>query len=145
MKLMLDTQVLVEVCTPGRFKDTKEWFRRLLLAPSPPELLVSVLADFELRRTLHRKGATKSLQHLEDLTKSLRVVPLSADAAHRAVVLASTVHPQLSDADAIVAAQAMTEGATLVTADQVLHSVPGLNARAWGEIDASEFAMAEPA
>ena len=45
VKLMLDTKVLIEVCIPGRHKDAKEWFRRLLLAPSPPELLASVISD----------------------------------------------------------------------------------------------------
>ena len=49
MKLMLDTNVLVAVCAPGRHPDAKEWFRRLLLAPSAPELrpntgMVSTLA-----------------------------------------------------------------------------------------------------
>lgn len=135
MKLMLDTSVLLEVCAPGRHEDAKEWFRRLLLAPDPPELLVSVVSDFELRRALHRKGATRSLEHFEDVSRAVRFVPVSVEATRRAASLSSTAGPELSDADAIVAVQALSEGATLVTADRAVPAVAGLHARHWNDID----------
>lgn len=144
MKLMLDTRVLLEVCAPGRHKDTKEWFRRLLLAASPPELLVSVLTDFELRRAFHRKGATTSLEHLEHVSRSLRFVPISLEATHRAVALCATAQPPISDAGALVAAQALVEGAVLVTAEEELRAVQGLDVRDWMEVDPDLGTAVEP-
>lgn len=135
MKLMLDTSVLLEVCAPGRYEDVKEWFRRLLLATAPPELLVSVLTDFELRRAFERRGAVRGLEHLEDVSRSLRLVPLSVEATRRAASLCSTSQPPISDADALVAAQALLEGAVLVTDDEGLRAVQGLDARAWHDVD----------
>jgi predicted nucleic acid-binding protein len=137
MKLMLDTNVLVAVCTPGRHHDAKEWFRRLLLAPSPPELLVSVVADYELRRSASVRGATRSLEHFEEMAKAMRFVSLSAAATRRAASLSATT--ELSDADAIVAAQAIEEGAVLVTTDSVFRGVPGLEARHWNEIESEQL------
>jgi len=144
VKLMLDTSVLLGVCAPGSHKDAKEWFRRLLLAPSPPELLVSVLADFELRRALHRKGATRSLEHFEDVSKSVRFVPVSAETTRRAASLSSTARLPISDADAIVAIQALEEGAVLVTTDRALGAVEGLESRHWNEIDLERLERDEP-
>ena len=130
---MLDTNVLIEVCTPGRHKEAKEWFQRLLLASPPPELLVSVVVDYELRRGLEAKGAGRSLEHFEELSKSVRSVPLSAEATRSAASLSAVA--RLSDADAIIAAQALAEGAVLVTTDEAFRSVPGLEVRQWNEID----------
>jgi predicted nucleic acid-binding protein len=141
---MLDTGVLLEICAPGQHRAAKEWFRRILLVASPPELLVSVLADFELRRALHRKGATKSLEHLEEVAKALRFVPVDADATRRAARSSSTAQPRISDAGAIVAAQALAEGAVLVTADAELFEVEGLEVRRWNEIDPDRLADLEP-
>jgi predicted nucleic acid-binding protein len=142
MKLMLDTNVLVAVCTPGRHQDAKEWFRRLLLAASPPELLVSVVADYELRRSASLHGATRSLEHFEEMAKAVRFVPLSAEATRRAASLSSSA--KLSDADAIIAAQAIEEGAVLVTTDSVFRGVEGLEARHWNEIDSDRLVDVDP-
>lgn len=139
MKLMLDTSVLLEVCAPGQHEDMKAWFRRLLLVPAPPELLVSVVADFELRRALHRKGATRTLEHFEDVSKAVRFVPVSVEATRRAASLSSSTRPEVSDAAAIVAIQALAEGALLVTADRTLPAVEGLHARHWRDIDPEQL------
>lgn len=143
MKLMLDTNVLARLCIVGEHADAKEWFRKLLLAPCPPELLTSVLADFELRRALQRKGASTSLAHFDEIARSLRFVPVSAEATRRASSLAAA-RPAgsqlgLSDGDAIMAAQALIEGAVLVTSDRSLRGVPDLDVRDWTEIDPSTF------
>ncbi|MCX4240797.1 type II toxin-antitoxin system VapC family toxin [Paraliomyxa miuraensis] len=144
---MLDANVLLEVCIPGRHQDAKEWFRRLLLAPSPPELLVSVVAVYELRRALELRGAERSLEHFEEMSRSLRFVPLSVDVMTRAASLASATRregPQregLSDSDAIIAAQALVEGAVVITADKVFHTVPGLDVRHWNEIDPDDLTV----
>ena len=144
MKLMLDTGVLLEICAAGQHRDAKEWFRRILLVASPPELLVSVLADFELRRALHRKGATRSLEHFEDVSKAVRLVPVLAEATRRAAALSSSAQSQLSDAGAIIAAQALADGAVLVTVDEELCAVRGLEVRHWKRIDPDRLADLEP-
>lgn len=139
MKLMLDTRVLVEICVPGRHEDAKEWFRRLLLAAPPSELLASVVAEFELRRSLARRGAFETLEHFEHLSQSLRFVPLSVEVMRRAASLSTTMQPPPSDADAILVAQALDEDALLVTTDERLHDTQGLDVRRWAEIDPKQL------
>lgn len=130
---MFDTDVLIEVCTPGRHKQTKEWFQRLLLVSPPPELLASVVADYELRRGFEAKGAGQSLEHFEELSKSLQFVPLSTDTTRSAASLSTSA--QLSDTHVLIAAQALAEGAVLVTADEAFRAFAGLEVRRWHEID----------
>lgn len=64
MRLLLDTGVLGEICHPRRHADTRAWFRA---AATTHDLLVSELADYELRRELLRLGAVRSLARLDEL------------------------------------------------------------------------------
>ena len=58
MRLMLDTNVLVKICHPTAYLDVKEWFRAMLArGDSGPEIVISVLADYEIRRGLVAAGA----------------------------------------------------------------------------------------
>ena len=68
MKLLLDTSVLGWTCHPRKHADVRAWLRR---AVGIHELLVSEVADHELRRELLRIGATRSLAHLDELGREL--------------------------------------------------------------------------
>lgn len=140
LKLMLDTNVLAKICQPVKFRDVQRWFHQMLEQGSAaPELLVSVLADYELRRKLLEVHATESLEHLDTLAKFIRYVPVTAEAGRRAAELRQSLSGEpaqrdLSDADLLMAAQAAVEGAVLVTSDTALHRIPSVSAKDWSEI-----------
>lgn len=140
MKLMLDTNILVRICHSTAYRDVQEWFRSLLLRGNDaPEILVSVLADYELRRTLIRRGATANLAQLDSLARSVTYVPVTAEVVRRAAELSagltSEERGRISDVDVLIAAQALVESAVLVTSDRALTAIPGLTAKDWSEID----------
>lgn len=139
-KLMLDTNVLARICHPTKFRDVQQWFREMLEQGSEaPELLVSVLADYELRRQLLDVDAVKSLEHLDTLSRFLRYVPVTAEACRRAIELRRSLpgepaRMQLSDGDLIMVAQAALEDAVLVTSDKALRRIPTIVASDWNEL-----------
>jgi predicted nucleic acid-binding protein len=140
-KLMLDTDVLARICHPTQFRDVQDWFRKLLeQGRAAPELLVSVLADYELRRKLQDLHAAESLRHLDTLARSLRYIPVTAEVSRRAAELRQSLssepaHRGLSDAQLIMAAQVVVEGAVLVTSDAALRHIPNVPVKDWSEID----------
>jgi predicted nucleic acid-binding protein len=139
VKLLLDTNVLARLCHPTGYQDVKDWFRSLLLrGADAPEILVPVLVDYELRRSLVGRGASTSLAHLDSLAQSMTIVPVTAEIARRAAEISASLgadkHKQLPDGDILIAATAQTEGAVLVTSDVDFRSIPGVTAKDWSEI-----------
>jgi len=138
---MPDTGVLARLCHPTRFREVQGWFRRLLeRGRAAPELLVSVLADHELRRKLEELHAAESHRHLDALAGSLRYVPVTTETSRRAAELRRAVSGELarsglSDADLLVAAQAAIEGAVLVTSSAALHHLPNVSVKDWHELE----------
>ena len=57
MRLLLDTAVLGEVCHPRKYADVRMWLAR---AVAHHDLLISEVADYELRRELLRIGSHRS-------------------------------------------------------------------------------------
>ncbi|MEP7119886.1 MAG: PIN domain-containing protein [Byssovorax sp.] len=140
---MLDTNILVRICLPTGNRDVQEWFQSLLLrGADAPEILVSVLADYELRKTLIRRGASTSLGQLDSLAGSMTYVSVTAEAVRRAADLAARLSPedrrQISDVDVLIAAQAELAGALLVTSDHRLRAMPEITAKDWSEIEIGE-------
>ena len=139
LKIMIDTSVLGRICHPTEHSDVQEWFRSLLEQGSHvSEVLVSVLADYELRRHLLKMGAVESLRRLDDLAQCLRYVPVTAEAGRRAAELrqamATQGMPGVSDAGLLMAAQAMIENAVLITNDRTTARIPGVQARDWTDV-----------
>ncbi len=58
MKLLLDTAVLGEICHPRKFDDVRAWFARTAV---DHEVMLSEVADYELRRELLRIDAHRSI------------------------------------------------------------------------------------
>jgi len=143
-KLLLDTSVLVRLCHPSTaHADVQEWLRSLLLrGKDAPELLVSVISDYEIRQTFLRRGASESLSRLDDLARSVTYVPLSAAVARRAAELAASLSTPwlggVADADFLIAAQAMALSAVLVTSDrrlkETLKDIADLPVKDWHEV-----------
>jgi predicted nucleic acid-binding protein len=120
--LLLDTNVLGRICHPRKYQEVRAWFR---LAAGQHELLLSELADYELRRELLHIGSRLSLARLDELTRELRYIPVTTatwrSAARLWAYLRRTGKPSASeralDGDVILAAQALAESAVVVTSN----------------------------
>jgi predicted nucleic acid-binding protein len=120
VKLLLDTVVLGQICHPRKYADVRRW---LAVASSKHELLVSEVADYELRRELLRIGAQRSLVRLDELARELRYVPVTTATWRSAAALWAwsrrvgkvTAADQALDGDVLIAAQARAEDAVVVT------------------------------
>lgn len=137
MKLLLDTGVVGQICHPRKHQDVRRWFAD---AVAQHELLISEVADYELRRELIRIGATRSLTRLDELARELRYVPVTTatwrSAANLWAWLRRTGRPGAADAgldgDVLIAAQAIAEQATVVTTNP-RHFEPLVRAIRWDE------------
>jgi predicted nucleic acid-binding protein len=99
-----------------------QWLGQLLA--NGRRVLVSAIADYEVRRELLRLKATRSLKELDGLAQRLEYLPVSRDA----LVLAAefwararhsglpTASDPALDADVIIAAQAVTLGDPVIVA-----------------------------
>ena len=122
MRLLLDTNVLGQICHPRRHQDVRTWFARAVFVH---EMLVPEIADYELRRELLRIGSQRGVARLDELTRELRYLPVTTatwrDAAWLWAHLRRTGQPTADggelDGDVIIAAQARAEEATVVTAN----------------------------
>lgn len=120
MKLLIDTGVLGQVCHPRRHANIRAWF---LSALEDHEFMVSEVADYELRRELVRISASRSLARLDELGRELRYVPVTTATWRSAANLwawmrrsgKSTSAATALDGDVLIAAQARTEEATVLT------------------------------
>jgi predicted nucleic acid-binding protein len=120
MRLVLDTGVLGQVVHPRRYAEVRAW---LGTAVEAHEVLVSEICDYELRRELLRLGASRSLSHLDELARELRYLPVTTTiwrSAARLWAMARragkpTASPDSLDGDVLLAAQARSEDATIVT------------------------------
>jgi predicted nucleic acid-binding protein len=135
LRLLLDTAVLGEVCHPRKYGDVRGWLARVVI---PHEILISEIADYELRRELSRIGSHHSLARLDELTRELSYVPMATSTWRAAAKLWATLRrggivtaaPTALDGDVLIAAQAISEGATVVTPN-VRHFEPIVPAFSW--------------
>jgi predicted nucleic acid-binding protein len=120
--LLLDTNVLGKLCHPRKYHDVRAWLRR---AAAQHELLLSELADYELRRELLRISSRRGIARLDELTRELRYVPVTTATWRLAAQLwahlrragkAGATDRDL-DGDVILIAQARAEDATVVTSN----------------------------
>ncbi len=142
MKLLLDTGVLGQICHPRRHLDVRVWLRRAVIDHT---FLVSELADYELRRELLRLGAPRSLRRLDELARELQYVPITTATWRRAAALWAvarnsgkvTAPPEALDGDVLVAAQALEEGAAILTTNSRHFELLSVTALDWRAIPLS--------
>jgi predicted nucleic acid-binding protein len=121
MRLVLDTGVLGQICHPRKHDDVRSWFRR---AVREHELLISEVADYELRRELLRIDSRMSLARLDELTRELRYLPTTTSTWRVAARLwaeqrrVGRVTAEGLDGDILIAAQALGEVAMVVTSNE---------------------------
>jgi predicted nucleic acid-binding protein len=119
--VLLDTSVLGRVCHPRKHLDVRAWFVRALV---DHEMLLSEIADFELRRELLRIDSKRSLQRLDELTREIQYVPMTTATWRAAAKLwaeqrrAGRPTGDGLDADLLIATQAREEAAAVVTLNE---------------------------
>jgi predicted nucleic acid-binding protein len=142
VKLLLDTGVLGQICHPRKHVDVRTWFRR---AVREHTFIVSELADYELRRELLRVGAAISLRRLDELTRELSYAPITTATWRHAAALWAvarnsgnvTAPPEALDGDVLVAAQALEEGAEIVTTNTKHFQALSVTAMEWQAVPLS--------
>lgn len=138
MRLLLDTGVLGRICHPRKYQDVRMWFADAI---GHHDILVSEVADYELRRELIRIGATRSLSRLDELARELRYVPATTATWRSAANLwawlrrtgKATASGDGLDGDVLIAAQARAEEAVVVTTNP-RHFEPLVHAWPWDEV-----------
>ena len=138
MRLLLDTAVVGEICHPRKYDDVRAWFAR---AAAAHEMLLSEVADYELRRELLRIDSRRSLDRLDELTRELRYIPVTTATWRAAARLwalqrkAGRVTAAVGglDGDVLIAAQALAEDAVIVTPN-TRHFDSMVRAVTWQEV-----------
>jgi predicted nucleic acid-binding protein len=136
---MLDSGPLGRIAHPHPNREVAEWLRRLLRDGT--EVIVPEIADYEIRREMLRRHATRQIQRLDHLCSTLSYMPLTTPIIHQAASFwaalrnqgVPTAHPQALDADVILAAQAHQAGA-LVATENVGHLSRLVAASHWRDI-----------
>ena len=130
MRLLLDTHVLLwALGAPHRLPEPV----RSALADRRTPLLVSAASAFEIA-TKHRLGrlpeASALIHHFDQQVERLGADPLPISAQH-AIAAGSLDWAHRDPFDRMLAAQAMSDGLELVTADPAFSGFAGLSTR-WG-------------
>ncbi|MFY9224217.1 MAG: PIN domain-containing protein [Blastocatellia bacterium] len=137
--IILDATPLGKLAHPYKSVEIKEWHDEMLLAGR--EIIISEIADFEIRRELTLRGLINSIKVLDKLgnahtylpldTKTMRLAAeLWADARKKGLPTADT---RELDCDVILAAQALVSNAIVAT-ENVEHLSRYTDAKHWKDI-----------
>jgi predicted nucleic acid-binding protein len=145
--VVLDAGPLGLVANPKgrpRAVQCRQWARDLLAAGL--RVVVPEIADYEIRRELLRRGATASLQRLDQVKAGLEYDPITTAVMLRAAALWAaarragrpTAPPEALDGDCLLAAQALLAAGpgdvVTVATDNVGHLAQFVDARPWETI-----------
>lgn len=149
MNLLLDTGVLGQLCHPvkSKYQSLHDWLGEVLRVKSLETcVILPEICDYELRRKLlHlvRKGqaSAKSLRHLDHPATLFDYLPLETATMRKAAELWAdarsrglpTARDESLDADAILAAQAVLIGGTIITSNRK-HLAQFVAVREWTEL-----------
>lgn len=148
--LLLDSTVVARLCHPAREENrpVADWLGAVLLERAESVVVyLPEIVDYEVRRGLLHvalrsgRSTTRSLLRLDRLKETLDYLPLDTPTMRRAAGLWAearyrglpTAADQALDGDAILAAQAIAVGGSVVT-DNVRHLERFVRAHRWGEV-----------
>jgi predicted nucleic acid-binding protein len=139
--------MLVHPSATGEPLECKNWLKNLILDGA--SVYVPEIADYELRRELIRINSLGSIRRLDDLTVSLKYVPITTQAMRKAAEFWAsartggrpTADIKALDADAILAAQTILlpgpSDQVIVATTNVGHLSIFVTARLWRDIPTS--------
>lgn len=138
--IILDATPLGKIANPKRGIEISFWYQNIL--NSGKEIIISEIADFEVRRELVLRGLTKSINSLDTLanlhpylalnTKTMRLAAqLWADARKKGL---PTADDKELDCDVLLAAQALISNSIIAT-ENVGHLSRYTEAKHWKDIE----------
>lgn len=148
--LLLDSPLVSRLCHPARTENRPlaDWLESVLREHSESVVLyLPEIVDYEVRRGLLHvalrsgRSTTRSLLRLDRLTETLDFLPLDTATMRRAAGLWAearatgrpTAGAEALDGDAILAAQAIAVGGSVVT-ENVRHLERFVSAHRWAEV-----------
>jgi predicted nucleic acid-binding protein len=152
MNLVLDTGILGQLCHPRKTQNrpVAEWLvRTLRREDTQTTVFIPEIADYELRRNLlhlirKQQAVVRSIERLDDLERLLEYLPLDTEMMHQAAAFWAearhkgmpTAGDRALDGDVILAAQAVSVGGTIITANRK-HLSQFVPTREWSAIAGS--------
>ena len=123
-KLILDTGPLGRLTHPqgeGKNTELKDWINEKLKEGF--EIVIPEISDYELRREYVLRENIQGLKKLNAISISFTYLPISTQIMHQAAAFWAqvrkdgkpTADPHALDGDSILAAQALTVGAVVIT------------------------------
>ncbi len=138
-RIILDSGPLGMIAHPRPNREIAEWFRHLLERGTT--VMISEIADYEIRRSFLLEGLCESVRRLDQLKTTLAYLPLTTEIMLKAAQFWAearrshqpTADPRALDIDVILAAQALKADAIIATED-VGHLTRFVEAKHWKEI-----------
>lgn len=140
MLIFLDTTLLWLVAHPGGGPEATAL--RLALVrrlEAGDQAAVAEICDYEARRELIRRGATKQIENLDEFISANTYIPLDTGTMREAASLWAQLRrdgtpsaaPKALDGDVILATQAIRQGPHLVATKNLRHLAGICNALDW--------------
>lgn len=133
MKYFLDTNVISFLMK--RDGEMTRRFRELMQTPDT-EVVIPVVAYYEVKRGLSYSGASTKMRLFKTITSMMSTAQLTQGACDIAAEVYADLRSRgilIEDADIFIAASAMECGATLVTKNgKHMERIAGLTVEAWG-------------
>ena len=139
IRILLDASPLSRICHPRLSLEITEWLFGQLKAGA--EVVISEVADYEVRRELLRLKKKMSIRRLDALKRTLGYAPITTEIMLSAAQLWAdarmqgkpTADPSALDCDVIIAAQAQQIDAVVAT-ENAKHLSLFVDARHWKDI-----------
>jgi predicted nucleic acid-binding protein len=141
--IFLDTTLLWLLVHPGGGSRAKALRQAMLArAEAGDQIAVAEICDYEARRELIRKGATRQIDNLDRLVSESVYVPLDTGTMRDAAALWAqlrrrgrpTAPDEALDGDVILGAQAARQGSHLVVTENLRHLDRICNAIEWQKL-----------
>ena len=136
--IVLDARPLLQICHPRKWQGISDWSAEAVA--SGWRIVIPEITDYEVRRLLLKRGATRQLKELNGNVEDLYYAPLTTALMREAAQVWAEAensghrfgHPKTLNADAILVAQtqAMGEDVTVITKN-VRHLAPFVEAVWW--------------
>ena len=131
---LLDTNILSDMMRDPRGRAKLQLAARVDRSPTPPRICTSIIVDCEVNFGLRRKGSPKLNKAYADLLQIVEIMPLDTPVTPHYAAVRSQLEQAgtpIGANDTLIAAHALSLGATLVSADTEFTRVPGLQVENW--------------
>lgn len=131
---MLDTNIISDMMRNPRGSANLQLAAHIAKSPTPLRVCTSIVVDCEVNFGLRRKASPKLDKAYADLLQIVEVMSLDSQVTPHYATLRAQLEQTgtpIGANDTLIAAHALTLGATLVSADAEFARVPGLIVENW--------------